>query len=55
MVVIGDGAVGKTSLIKCYIHETFPEEHTPTVLDCYKTDLEINGQKLTVQIWDSAG
>ncbi len=30
MVVIGDGAVGKTSLIKCFINDSFPEEHEPT-------------------------
>ena len=39
MVVIGDGGVGKTSLIKCYINDQFPEEHVPTVLDCYRTEV----------------
>ena len=55
MVVIGDGGVGKTSLIKCYIHDSFPEEHVPTVLDCYRTEVQIDQRPLTLQIWDSAG
>ena len=55
MVVIGDGGVGKTSLIKCYINDTFPEEHVPTVLDCYRTEVSIDNKALTIHIWDSAG
>ena len=55
MVVIGDGGVGKTSLIKCYINDQFPEEHVPTVLDCYRTEVQIDNKALTLQIWDSAG
>ena len=55
MVVIGDPAVGKTSLITCYIQDQFPEEHVPTVLDCYRTEVQIDKKALTLQIWDSAG
>ena len=55
MVVIGDGGVGNTSLIKCYINDQFPEEHVPTVLDCYRTEVQIDNKALTLQIWDSAG
>ena len=38
-----------------YIHDSFPEEHVPTVLDCYRTEVQIDGRPLTLQIWDSAG
>ena len=55
MVVIGDGGVGKTSLIKCYAHDQFPEEHVPTILDCYSAEVNINNRPLSLQIWDSAG
>ena len=58
MVVIGDGAVGKTSLIKwlvlvhlislSYISDQFPEEHVPTVLDCYRTEVNIDNRALTL-------
>ena len=60
IVVIGDGGVGKTSLIKwyiflyllfSYIHDQFPEEHVPTVLDCYRTEVHLDNRPLTLQIW----
>ena len=38
-----------------YIHDQFPEEHVPTVLDCYRTEVQIDNRPLTLQIWDSAG
>mmetsp|Transcript_23346 Transcript_23346/g.22973 ORF Transcript_23346/g.22973 Transcript_23346/m.22973 type:complete len:206 (+) Transcript_23346:23-640(+) len=58
IVVIGDGGVGKTSLIKCYAEDSFPEDHVPTILDCYSAEVNIganNDRTLALQIWDSAG
>jgi GTPase SAR1 family protein len=31
IVIIGDGAVGKTCLLHCYSNETFLESYVPTV------------------------
>ncbi|CDW77593.1 ras-related c3 botulinum toxin substrate 2 [Stylonychia lemnae] len=42
-------------LLASYIHDQFPEEHVPTVLDCYRTEVHIDNKPLTLQIWDSAG
>jgi GTPase SAR1 family protein len=53
MVVIGDGGVGKSSLINCYINDQFPEVHVPKVLDCYRTEVQIDNKALTLHIWDS--
>ncbi len=53
IVVIGDGAVGKTCLIKrypnllircSYVNDQFPEEYVPTVLDCYRTEVNVNAR-----------
>ena len=44
-----------SSLSVSYINDQFPEEHVPTVLDCYRTEVNIDNRALTLQIWDSAG
>lgn len=34
-VTIGDGAVGKTSMLLSYSQGGFPDEYVPTILDQY--------------------
>ena len=42
IVVVGDGAVGKTCLCTVYTTQKFPEEYTPTVFDSYPTDMVLS-------------
>ena len=42
IVVIGDGAVGKTSMIASYATNTFDEDHVPTIYDIYKCIVEVS-------------
>ena len=57
-VVVGDGAVGKTSLLKMYQEQKFQESHMATLgLDYVSKTFTPEGtdQELAVKIWDTAG
>jgi len=55
LVVVGDGAVGKTCLLVVYAKGTFPTEYVPTVFENYKCKVPVNGVEHAVQLWDTAG
>ncbi len=56
ITLLGDGAVGKTSLRKRYMGQGFTTQHLMTIgADFAILEKEIEGHKLTWQIWDLAG
>lgn len=55
LVVVGDGAVGKTCLLIAYAQGVFPENYVPTVFDNYVVDLTAEGQTIHLGLWDTAG
>ena len=55
VVVVGDGAVGKTCLITAYGENRFPSEYVPTVSDTYEGPCEYEGNEVALKIWDTAG
>jgi len=55
LVIVGDGACGKTSLLIVYIRGEFPEEYVPTVFENYVTDVEVDGKHVELTLWDTAG
>jgi Ras-related protein Rab-23 len=56
IVVIGDGAVGKTSLIKKYTKGTFEKDYVKTIgAQFSKFNKEINGDMIRLIFWDIAG
>lgn len=54
-VVVGDGAVGKTAMMMAYAHNVFPSDYTPTVFDNYNAHLVLDGQPISLGLWDTAG
>ena len=56
ITLIGESSVGKTSFIKQYISNTFNQEIQSTIGGEreYKT-IEINGKKIRLAFWDTAG
>lgn len=56
LVVIGDGAVGKTSLIYTFFHKEFPKKYVPTIMDHFQTRVPVKKKdSIVVSIWDTAG
>ena len=56
VIVIGDGTVGKTSLIKKFTKGKFQEEYIKTIgAQFSKYDAEISGDFIKLVFWDIAG
>ncbi|WUR04194.1 Rho GTPase [Vairimorpha necatrix] len=60
VVVVGDGACGKTCLLEVFRRNQFPASYVPTVVDNFAKDVLIqtsNGEQKIVNLalWDTAG
>jgi len=56
LVLVGEGGVGKSSLVLRYVDDTFLEEDVGTIGADFKIKfLNIGKTRLKLQIWDTAG
>jgi GTPase KRas protein len=53
--MFGGGGVGKTALTLRYLRDQFVEEYIPTLADDFSKEIDLKGQKLTINIIDTAG
>ncbi|KAM4690225.1 rho-related GTP-binding protein RhoV [Rhinophrynus dorsalis] len=54
-VLVGDGAVGKTSLVVSYTINGYPTEYQPTALDTFSVQVLVDGAPVRIQLCDTAG
>lgn len=51
LVIVGDGACGKTCLLIVFSKDQFPEVYVPTVFENYVADIEVDGKTVSFVLY----
>ncbi|KAF8327176.1 P-loop containing nucleoside triphosphate hydrolase protein [Cantharellus anzutake] len=55
VVIVGDGACGKTSLLNVFLNGFFPQVYEPTIFENHAHDVHVDDQTVELALWDTAG
>lgn len=55
VVIVGDGESGKTCLLHVFFEDIFPDIYVPTAFDSFSTVIKVDGKKVKLALWDTAG
>ncbi|KAK3089671.1 hypothetical protein FSP39_005511 [Pinctada imbricata] len=56
VVVVGNGAVGKSSMIQRYCKGVFTKDYKKTIgVDFLERQIEVNNEEVRLMLWDTAG
>ena len=55
LVVVGDGAVGKTALLMVQANGEYPEQYLPTIFENYVSKVKVGHHEVELSLWDTAG
>lgn len=55
LVLVGDGAVGKTAALLSFALGKLPGEYVPTVFDNYTVDVPVAEDNVKLALFDTAG
>lgn len=56
ILVVGDGGVGKTSLLITYVTDSFPHPYIPSIADFdHPVIRTVEGQNIKLALWDTGG
>ncbi|KAI8636346.1 P-loop containing nucleoside triphosphate hydrolase protein [Parasitella parasitica] len=55
IVIVGDGACGKTCLLSVFCKGFFPGDYIPTIFDNSVKDVVVDAETVVAELWDTAG
>ena len=55
LVLVGDGSVGKTSMLISYTSNCFPTDYVPTIFENYEAKVKCANKMIKLTLCDTAG